>query len=98
MIRRKLGSLRARRTLVSLAIAVPALLLSAPNVRAVPSPMRYQNFHGAACDAASPASSQVNKSNAGLTVWNVVGGTTSMVTCPISWSQDSTAYPLLEVY
>ncbi len=99
MMRRKVGSFRGSNTrwLLALAITVPALLVSGPAARAVPSPMRYQNFHASACEVSDSTQFHAVYANQGMTVTPVTGDS-SMVTCPITWSLDATTFPLLEIY
>jgi hypothetical protein len=96
-VRSSRGANSAGRLIVGLALALPALLVSAPPASAVPSPMRYQNFHGDACQAGSPSTSLVNYSNQGVTI-SSAGLFGSTLTCPVTWSLDSTTAPLLEIY
>jgi len=98
MMRQSVRSSRNGRIIAAFALALPALLVSASPARAVPSPMRYQNFHGSSCEAFDTAVSHPIYGNGGVTITNTAGGTTSMLACPVTWSLDSTTFPLLEIY
>lgn len=105
MMRRNAGSFLGGRSrwLLAIAIVAPMLLLSGPPVRALQSPMRYQNFHASACESADSSLFHAVYSNAGMTVSPITippnpPPTSSMVTCPLTWSLDVTNQALAEIY
>jgi hypothetical protein len=88
--------MRQSALLLSRGAIVLALAAISPGVQAgTPAPLRYQNFHGAACQTNDPTLPH-GYSEAGIAIPPTAGTTALM--CPVTWSLDAPTYPLQEIY
>ena len=89
--------MRPSALLLSRGAMVLALGGISSGVQATTSPpaMRYQNFHGAACQTNDPTLPH-GYSEAGIAIPPT--STSTALMCPVTWSLDAPTYPLQEIY